>query len=136
MPPPSTRSNSSMPVEILACCSSSMSEYSRAVLAPLAAAYRCPAEAPTLSVGLSSTNEFQAPQSRHCPSHLLDCAPHSWQTNTVLVDLLIACSSRRHEDHEDHEKPKPTIIKPNDMASSCSSWPSRLREKLSVDESV
>src|SRR4029077_10205941 len=130
MPPPSTRSNSSMPVEILACCSSSMSEYSRAVLAPLAAAYRCPAEAPTLSVGLSSTNEFQAPQSRHCPSHLLDCAPHSWQTNTVLDALVIAGLSRSHERHQGHEDDS------NYRASSCPPCTSGLREKLSCDESV
>ena len=47
------------------------------------------ADAPTTSVGRSSTNEFHAPQSRHRPSHLGDCAPHSWQTKTVLGDLLI-----------------------------------------------
>src|SRR5262245_30977154 len=110
MPPPRTRSNSSMPVEIRACCSISISEYKRAVLAPPpAAAYRCPADAPETSMGRSSTNEFQAPQSLHCPDHLADCAPHSWQTKTVLDALL-----------NDN----------NYRASSCPSCISCLREKL------
>ena len=37
----------------------------------------------------SSTSEFQAPQSAQRPSHFGDCAPHSWQTKTVLGDLVI-----------------------------------------------
>ena len=39
---------------------------------------------PSAATGRSSTSEFQAPQSAQRPSHLGDCAPHSWQAKTVF----------------------------------------------------
>ena len=49
-------------------------------------AYRLAAgDAASARPARSSANEFQAPHSVQRPSHLGDCAPHSWQTKTTLV---------------------------------------------------
>src|SRR4051812_8604013 len=56
--------------------------------AAAASVYRFAASVDTAraaSAGRSSTSEFHAPHSAHRPSHFCDCAPHSWQLNTVLV---------------------------------------------------
>src|SRR5262245_66428454 len=83
-PPPSTRSNSPIPVESLGNCSTSISEYKRAVVGAPGVAYRCDvAVVPLDSAGRSSTYEFQAPQSAQRPSHFGDCEPHSWQTKKI-----------------------------------------------------
>ena len=60
--------------------------YSRAPPPPSAGA------APRLSdagAAFSSTNEFHAPQSGQRPSHLGDCAPHSWQANTDFGGFIV-----------------------------------------------
>ena len=94
MPPPSTRSNSPMPVESRACCSISMSAYKRARCRRArqrVAMRRAPARRRSRPAR-SSTSEFQAPQSAQRPSHFGDCAPHSWQTKTVVGRLAIVQS--------------------------------------------
>src|SRR4051812_17414941 len=96
-PPPRTRSNSSIPDDSRSATTVSMSAYN---CGPAAAAsvYRFAASVDTAraaSAGRSSTSEFHAPHSAHRPSHFCDCAPHSWQLNTVLVfiEQCLASSS-------------------------------------------
>src|SRR4051812_25184351 len=88
-PPPSTRSNSSMPVERRAETSVSMSSYSRGP-AVAASEYRevalaAPAPAPAdAGTARSSTIESHAPHSMQRPVHFAVCAPHCWQLNTTF----------------------------------------------------
>src|SRR3982750_3129896 len=82
MPPPSTRSNSSIPDEVRASSCDSISLYEtgeddrkpKAGIPPAA----CPA-----TRNRSSTIVFHSPQSVHCPAHLRDWLPQFWQTNMV-----------------------------------------------------
>ena len=91
-PPPSTRSNSSIPVVRRADTTVSMSSYSRGP-AVAASEYRAPAladAAPAPAVAgtaRSSTSEFHAPHSGQRPSHFCDCAPHSWQREHIAFGL-------------------------------------------------
>src|SRR5262245_53065052 len=89
-PPPSTRSNSSMPVDRRTPVAVSTSAYSFAAPVLENCAYRLfPfGAAATDSVARSSTSEFQAPHSAQRPSHFGDCAPHSWQTNTTFGGFM------------------------------------------------
>src|SRR5262245_50101565 len=88
-PPPSTRSNSPMPVERRTLRDISTSAYSLAVDDVENCEKRfCPTEDAADS-DLSSTREFHAPHSLHRPIHLGACAPHSWQTNTTLGDFIV-----------------------------------------------
>jgi hypothetical protein len=77
MPPPSTRSNSSMPDETRASDCDSISPNrtgftSRSRKPPRAA---MPFDAVAAGRAFSSTKELHSPQSGHFPSHLPDCFP-------------------------------------------------------------
>src|SRR4249919_545730 len=82
-PPPRTRSNSPIPVDTRACslCRTSLSAVTvctstlPAHPSRRAATAGFPAGASTISL-----SEFHAPQSAHCPCHLLWSAPHSEHT--------------------------------------------------------
>src|SRR5262245_27388200 len=89
-PPPSTRSNSSLPVDRRTPVAVSTSAYSFAALVLENCAHRLFAlgAAATDSVARSSTSEFQAPHSAQRPSHFGDCAPHSWHTNTTFGGFM------------------------------------------------
>ena len=99
MPPPSTRSNSPMPLEMRSACEASISEYRRAPCAALpGSAYRCPCGRPAGdSSTRSSTSEFHAPQSVQRPCHFGDCVPHSWQTKTGLAWLHLRSRSMEND---------------------------------------
>src|SRR5215510_15296514 len=86
-PPPRTRSNSSMPVDRRTPLAVSTSAYSFAapVLENCAYLFALAVGAAVDSAARSSTSEFQAPHSAQRPSHLGDCAPHSWHTKTTLA---------------------------------------------------
>jgi hypothetical protein len=85
-PPPSTRSNSSMPVDNRTAFEVSTSAYSFAPAPAPNCAYRLSGlPCVAASVGRSSTSEFHAPHSTQRPIHFGACAPHSWQTNTTIL---------------------------------------------------
>ena len=84
-PPPSTRSNSSMPVEsrtALARLDVGVQRGARATRPAARSGWRAPR--PRGSAARSSTSVFQPPHSAQRPIHLGACAPHSWQTKTTL----------------------------------------------------
>src|SRR5580658_6332938 len=88
IPPPSTRSNSSIPLESLGVCASSISPMatasaSTASLPPIAAARDC-ARA-SVAGGVYGSRLFHAPQSGHFPNHLLCTPPHWLHRNCVRV---------------------------------------------------
>src|SRR5262245_8317439 len=87
-PPPSTRSNSSMPVDRRTPCDISTSSYSLAVEDVENCENRlAPGEGAAGVSARSSTREFHAPHSVQRPIHLGACAPHSWQTKTTFGDF-------------------------------------------------
>ncbi len=84
-PPPSTRSNSPMPVDTRAWsrCSTSLSAVIFGASVLPAQPLRRAAAGALAAAALSSTislSEFHAPHSVHWPCHLLYSAPHSPQT--------------------------------------------------------
>jgi len=79
MPPPSTRSNSSMPV---GCRSTSDASISDKVVTGWLATNPLPPAAYRLrgaASSMDSTSVFQAPHCGHFPSHLEEAPPHSVQ---------------------------------------------------------
>src|SRR4030095_17133182 len=86
-PPPSTRSNSPMPVDSRTLCDISTSAYSLAVDDVENCEKRLVGGVPAGDSARSSTSEFHAPHSVQRPIHLGACAPHSWQTKTTLGDF-------------------------------------------------
>ena len=114
-PPPSTRSNSSIPVERRAASAISTSVYSFADPAAPSWAYRFvpPADAGASAVR-SSTSEFHAPHSLHRPSHfwrLRHRTPGrrrpSWRlscqglTQLSVLSFYRRCSNRRGHDRRE-----------------------------------
>src|SRR5690606_22698149 len=90
MPPPSTRSNSLMPVVSRSASTTSTSAYSVARWPPGAgAALRALTAAPAPTG--SSTSEFHAPQSGQRPSHFGDWKPQDWHEKRVR-DFMAAAS--------------------------------------------
>src|SRR5687767_10473991 len=80
IPPPSTRSNSVTPEEILTSSCDSISEYAIAVTSRSFKELRA---APLVLRERSSTSEFHSPHSGHLPSHLPDLCPQFWHTKIV-----------------------------------------------------
>jgi hypothetical protein len=81
IPPPRTRSISTIPVVIRSPSSAAMSSIdwgtpsNRRSTGCVASTFRIS----------SSTNRFHSPQEGHLPSHFGDCWPQFWQKNIVLI---------------------------------------------------
>src|SRR5215218_3900594 len=105
IPPPSTKSNSSMPV-LSRCASEPTTWLSRVVATtvppapndpapPTRRALPPPLAARTLGAAVSSTSVSHSPQTSHRPAHFGWSAPHSVQRYTVLTFGVTMPSSRR-----------------------------------------
>src|SRR5262249_44823661 len=94
-PPPTTRSNSAMPVARRASSAGLPLRAGSSMQRPL------PPLSPLggASVAASSTIAFQAPQASQRPDHFGAAAPHSWQTYRAAARAIRrSCAAYRHLD--------------------------------------